>query len=80
MYFICSFTIGPNDFQVSVVTFSSNVYNVFFLNAYQTNAEVDKALNNVSYSGGTTHTEKALEFVRQNRYANMSVMCFNIFR
>ena len=73
-YLFYRLTIGPNNIQVSVVTFSTNSYNEFFLNAYHTKAAIDRALRNVSYSGGTTHTEKALQFVRQNRFGSIKLL------
>ena len=66
-FFIDRFDIGPNNIQVSVVTFASSVYNEFFLNAYQNKTDIIHAIQNVTYTGGTTHTEKALQFVRVNR-------------
>ena len=67
--FICRFDIGPQNIQVSVVTYASDVYNEFFLNTYQNKSDLDKALDriNVTYRTGDNHIEKALDYVRLNR-------------
>lgn len=56
--------IGPTKAQVSMVTFSSHTNVNWFLNKYSTKPALLHAINNnISYSGGTTHTNQALSAV-----------------
>lgn len=64
------FVIGSNGVQISLVTFATHPYNVFFLNAYNTSAALKAAIQRANYTGGTTHTQEALNFVRDYRLDN----------
>jgi len=50
--------------RVGLVTFSSNVGEVFNLNDYSTVAAVQAAIAALTYSTGGTRTDRALEYVR----------------
>ncbi|KAL4238702.1 hypothetical protein ACF0H5_003409 [Mactra antiquata] len=63
-----TFIIGPNNTQVSIVTFATDEYNEFFLNEHTNKQDLLNAIGNVTYYGGGTHTEKALQFVRLNSF------------
>lgn len=62
------FDIGPNNIQVSLVTFGTHSYNEFFLNSYANKTDVIRAIQKASYTGGTTNTAEALKFVRENSF------------
>lgn len=61
--------IAPDKTQVSLVTFSSGVYNQFFLNQYQTKADVLSAIDRIPYIAGRTHTSDALKYVTQTSFS-----------
>ncbi|XP_060605531.1 collagen alpha-3(VI) chain-like, partial [Ruditapes philippinarum] len=56
--------IGPHDFQISVVTFSTNAHVEFYLNQYKDNVSLHDAIMKVKYKRGTTRTDKGLKAVR----------------
>ncbi|XP_060605528.1 transmembrane cell adhesion receptor mua-3-like [Ruditapes philippinarum] len=56
--------IGPRDFQISVVTFSTDANVEFYLNQYKDNVSLHDAIMNVNYKYGITRTDKGLEKVR----------------
>ncbi|XP_046571856.1 collagen alpha-4(VI) chain-like [Haliotis rubra] len=60
--------IGPNNVQISVVTFATAVKNEFYLNAYNTKAGLLNAVQNVQYRPGLTATGKGLKFVGENSF------------
>lgn len=65
--FAAQFSIGTNNVQFSVVTFSSDVRNNFYFSDYSSRHDVLNAIrNNVTYIGQGTNTSAALEFVRTN--------------
>jgi hypothetical protein len=66
--FASQFQIGPNNIQVSVVTFSTQVHPQFFLNQYHDQAALLTAINSIPYQRGTTHTEYALRYVRETSF------------
>jgi hypothetical protein len=56
--------IGPRDFQISVVTFSTDANVEFYLNQHKDNVSLHDAIMNVTYKYGITRTDKGLEKVR----------------
>jgi uncharacterized protein YegL len=62
--FAAQFSIGTNNVQFSVVTYSSDVRNDFFFNKYNSRNEVLHAIRNIQYIGQGTNTSGALNFVR----------------
>lgn len=62
--FASQFSIGVNNVQFSVVTFSSDVRNDFFFNKYHSRNAVIHAIRNIAYMGQGTNTSGALNFVR----------------
>ncbi|KAK7493781.1 hypothetical protein BaRGS_00014922 [Batillaria attramentaria] len=63
-----SFDIGPNAVQIGVSTFDTHPRNEFWLNQHNTNASLINAIDHISYHAGNTHTDEALQFVRQNAF------------
>ncbi|KAL3875072.1 hypothetical protein ACJMK2_038010 [Sinanodonta woodiana] len=61
-------TIGPNNVQISVVTFSDSTYNQFYLNTYSNEQDILQAIRNVTYNQGTTNTGDALKFIREKSF------------
>jgi hypothetical protein len=57
--------IGPHDFQISVVTFSTNAHVEFYLNQYKDNVSLHDAIMKVKYKRGTTRTDKSLKAVNK---------------
>ena len=56
-------TVGPDDFQIGVVTFSFKAHVEFYLNNYTDNADVQSAIKGITYKPGATFTNKALDKV-----------------
>lgn len=48
--------IAPDKVQASVVTYGTGVANQFYLNQYKTNTDVQNAVLNIPFKGGSTHT------------------------
>ena len=65
--FVVNFTnylaIGPNDFQIGVVTFSSVAYVEFHLNEFTDKTALRSAIQSIQYKEGSTYTNLALEKV-----------------
>ncbi|KAK3083543.1 hypothetical protein FSP39_025167 [Pinctada imbricata] len=57
--------IDTGHFRIAVITFSDNARLEFNLNRYTTRAEVEGALQRVSYVYGSTHTAEALRMARE---------------
>ncbi|KAL5009053.1 hypothetical protein ScPMuIL_014634 [Solemya velum] len=66
--FARQFAIGPNNIQFSLVTFSSVVNNIFWLNTYHGRHSLLAAIHNTSYVGAGTNTSAALQFVREESF------------
>ncbi|KAK3595499.1 hypothetical protein CHS0354_021597 [Potamilus streckersoni] len=62
--FSYQFKIGHQNVQISVVVFSSMVYEAFPLNKYTNDTSLLAAISRVAYIGGTTNTDLALSYVR----------------
>ncbi|XP_060561222.1 collagen alpha-1(XII) chain-like [Ruditapes philippinarum] len=62
--FAAQFSIGANNVQFSVVTFSSDIRNDFFFNKHHHRHTVLQAIRNIQYMGQGTNTSGALNFVR----------------
>jgi len=58
------FEIEHNNTRVGVVTYSSGIGESFQLNNYSTVDDVQDAISSLSYSGGPSRTDEALEYVR----------------
>nr|KAG5704539.1 hypothetical protein BaRGS_003850 [Batillaria attramentaria] len=69
-----SFDIGPNAVQIGVSTFDTHPRNEFWLNQHNTNASLINAIDHISYHAGNTHTDEALQFVRQNAFTKVSLV------
>ncbi|XP_033728140.1 collagen alpha-3(VI) chain-like [Pecten maximus] len=70
--FANSLIIGPDDIQISVVTFESDIHNQFNLDTYENKTDLLDAIKNISFVAGNTLTEKALNFVRTVSFTNSS--------
>ena len=62
------FKIGQTSVQIGVLTFSTTPTLEFYLNQYTTKAQVLSQIQSISYSGGTTHTDEAIQFARNNMF------------
>ncbi|KAK3581063.1 hypothetical protein CHS0354_033849 [Potamilus streckersoni] len=60
--------IGSNKSQISAVTFSSGVYNQFYLNQYATKADINTAVDGIQFKGGRTHTADAIKFATDTSF------------
>ena len=56
--------LGPRDFQISVVTFSSHAHVEFYLNQYRDNTSIHDAIMNITYKRGITRTDEGLKKVK----------------
>lgn len=63
-----SFDFGNGKTQMSVITFSSSVYEAFPLNAYSNAKVIGDAVSRVPYYAGGTDTAAALRYVKQNSF------------
>ncbi|XP_060067325.1 collagen alpha-4(VI) chain-like [Ylistrum balloti] len=70
--FANSLVIGPDDIQISVVTFESDVHNQFNLDTYENKTDLVDAIRNISFQAGNTLTDKALNYVRTVSFSNSS--------
>ena len=62
------YVIGPNNVQIGIVTFASFVRNEFEMNTTKNINDLEKAILNVNYIPGSTHTGTALQYVRLNSF------------
>ncbi|XP_076111945.1 uncharacterized protein LOC143080130 isoform X2 [Mytilus galloprovincialis] len=60
--------VGRDKVRISTVTFSSGVHNQFFLNNYDTKANVMNAVSGIQYLPGSTDTSDALKYVTQTSF------------
>ena len=67
-----SFTIGPMQFQIGVSNFGSNVHPQFYMNNYPHLPDLLSAINNVSYDGGGTRTDLALEWAGNHAFTKIA--------
>ncbi|XP_052073225.1 collagen alpha-1(XX) chain-like, partial [Mytilus californianus] len=66
------FVIGPNDTQVSVVTFSNQPVSQFNLSEYQDRESIVNETNSIAYQAGGTYTSSALAFTRDYSFTAAS--------
>ena len=59
-----SFTIGPNNVQLSLVQYSRDPHTEFALNTHHDINAVVKAVRTFPYRGGSTNTGKAMAYVK----------------
>ena len=70
--FAKSFTIGPMQFQIGVSNFGSIVHPQFYMNNYHHLPDLLSAINNVSYDGGGTRTDLALEWAGNHAFTKIA--------
>lgn len=63
-----SFTIGPNDVQIGLLSYASSSTFRFYLNTYSTKTSLLNAISNIPYLGGGTDTADALNTIRQSGF------------
>ena len=67
LQFVANFTdhvqVGPRDFQISVITFSTDARIEFYLNDYTDNITLKEALGRIQFKPGVTFTDKGLSQV-----------------
>ncbi|XP_018417864.1 PREDICTED: collagen alpha-1(XII) chain-like [Nanorana parkeri] len=63
------FKFGPQDVQASVVQISTDPTLEFPLNRYTSSQDVQKAIQNIRQQMGDTNTGKALDYVKEQLYA-----------
>ncbi|ESO10939.1 hypothetical protein HELRODRAFT_136819, partial [Helobdella robusta] len=59
-----SFTIGPSNYRVGMVTFSSSAEVRWRLDRYYTKADLQAAINSIPYTGGNTFTTGGIRLMR----------------
>ncbi|GFS11662.1 collagen alpha-1(XII) chain [Elysia marginata] len=62
---VAQFDVGPTKMQVAAATFDSYVHREFFLDDYSDTQSVVDAIRNISYTGGGTSIDVALEYARE---------------
>ena len=65
-----SFTIGPDDVQIGLLSYSSGHSFRFYLNTHSTKSAVLTAINNIPYNSGGTNTAGALNALRLNGFTS----------
>ncbi|KAK3591361.1 hypothetical protein CHS0354_040323 [Potamilus streckersoni] len=65
---IRQYQISPVCTRVGVVTYSSGVYNQFFLDGYNTQMELLGAIDNIQYQPGLSHAADAIKFVTSSSF------------
>ena len=70
--FVNKFDIGPTDMQISVITYSTRVVENFNFQRYQTKQELLLAIQNISYTSGSTNTHEALSFALQHSFTQQA--------
>lgn len=63
-----SFTIGPQNVQIGVTTFSSAVHHQFYMNKYNSKAPLVNAIKHLPYQSGGTMTDTAITWVDQHAF------------
>ncbi|XP_069108623.1 LOW QUALITY PROTEIN: cartilage matrix protein-like [Argopecten irradians] len=64
--------VGPNNIQMSVLTFASDVTANFELNTYDRSDSIINAVLNIPYEDGGTHTEKALQMALYHSFTRQT--------
>ncbi|XP_076472602.1 hemicentin-1-like [Babylonia areolata] len=67
---VSGFDIGSNKVRVGVQKFSSSTNTEFNLNTYYDQTAINTAVANIYYSGGTTNTGGALEYLRTTMFTS----------
>lgn len=62
------FNVGPNDFQIGMITFDTKPYLQFHLNRYTNKADVESAIDRTQYTKGNTYTHLALKYVTDTSF------------
>ncbi|XP_033755763.1 cartilage matrix protein-like [Pecten maximus] len=62
------FTIGPNETEIAVVTFSNKPKLEFHLNKYHDKQSIVNAISNIGYVAGGTNTADALKYARETSF------------
>ena len=62
------YNLNPQCTHVSVVTYSSGVYNQFYLNQYHTIQELNNAIDRIQYKPGEPNTGGAINWVNTNAF------------
>jgi collagen type VI alpha len=62
------YVIGPHDVQIGIVTFSSTARNEFYLNSFTNIKDIEQAINKITPMMTSTHTGRALQYVRLNSF------------
>jgi receptor-type tyrosine-protein phosphatase Q len=65
------FTIGADETQVGVLSYSSSATFRFYLNTYHNKASLLTAIDNLPYSGGGTNTAGAINLLRQDGFLSI---------
>jgi hypothetical protein len=69
---ITTFTIGPNDVQVGVDTFSSTVTSEFNLDEYNDTMSLKSAIGLITYNGGQTNIADSIRFMVNDSFSPLS--------
>lgn len=69
---VTTFTIGPNDVQVGVDTFSSTVTNEFNLDEYNDTMSLKSAIGLITYNGGQTNIADSIRFMVNDSFSPLS--------
>ncbi|WAR12447.1 CO6A4-like protein [Mya arenaria] len=62
------YNLSPQCTRISVVTYSSGVYNQFYLNQYHSQQELYNAIDAIQYKAGGTNTGNVINWVNSNSF------------
>ena len=70
--FYFRFEIGPQGVHIGLTTYGGMPEKHFWLSEYTNKTALLEAIDNVEYSGGSTHTAEALDFMKDNGFTPVS--------
>ena len=70
--FAQNFDIGADYVRIGVTTFASTPQNEFWMNEYTDRTSLLAAIDQIQYTGGTTFTGVALQYVQENAFTPVS--------
>ncbi|CAC5407784.1 COL6A [Mytilus coruscus] len=64
------YTIGPNDVQMGVISFTTRVTEHFTLNDYANINDLTRGISSIHYHGGGTRTDLAIDYALKNSFSS----------
>ena len=71
--FAQNFDIGADTVRIGVTTFGSTPQNEFWMNEFTDRTSLLAAIDQIQYTGGTTFTGDALQYIQENAFTQVSL-------